>query len=113
VNEQVKKNFRVQNHGEISRKRNRSVDFTREPIIETIITPREGHRLVIRSSKSMGQEEHFVEAVEVVSFGNAFFFRSTERPKPFLVPVADYEILEVREQRLVLKAQSPESSVKI
>ena len=89
------------------------MDFTREPIIETIITPREGYRLVIRSSKSMGQEEHFVEAVEVVSFGNAFFFRSTERPKPFLVPVADYEVLEVREQRLVLKAQSPESSVKI
>jgi hypothetical protein len=79
------------------------VDFTREPIIETIITPREGYRLVVRSSKNMGQEEHFVDAIEVVSFGSAFFFRSLERPKPFVVPVADYEVLEVREPRMVLK----------
>lgn len=90
------------------------MDFTREPIIETIVTPREGYRLVVRSSKSLGQEEHFVEAVEVVSFGNAFFFRSTERPKPFMVPVADYEILEVREPRMVLKTPHLEGgSVKI
>lgn len=79
------------------------MDFTREPIIETVITPREGHRLVVRSSKSAGQEEHFVDALEVVSFGNALFFRCIERPKPFIVPVADYEVLEVREPRIVLK----------
>ncbi|MDB6080877.1 MAG: hypothetical protein JWO53_149 [Chlamydiia bacterium] len=89
------------------------MDFTREPIIETIITPREGYRLAVRSSKSLGQEEHFVESLEVVSFGNAFFFRSTERPKPFLVPVADYEVLEVREPRMMLKTQLPAGSVKI
>jgi len=89
------------------------VDFTREPIIETIVTAREGYRLVIRSSKNIGQEEHFVDAVEVVSFGNAFFFRSLERPKPFLVPVVDYEILEVREPRMVLKTPVHEGSVKI
>jgi hypothetical protein len=89
------------------------VDFTREPVIETIITPREGYRLVVRSSKNVGQEEHFVDALEVVSFGNSCFFRSTERPKPFLVPIADYEVLEVREQRLVLKAKIPEGAVKI
>lgn len=89
------------------------MDFTREPIIETIITPKEGYRLVVRSSKGLGQEEHFVEAIEVVSFGQAFFFRSKERPKPFIVPVADYEILEVREPRMMLKTQTPEGSVKI
>ena len=89
------------------------MDFTREPIIETIVTAREGYRLVIRSSKNIGQEEHFVDAVEVVSFGNAFFFRSLERPKPFLVPVVDYEILEVREPRMVLKTPVHEGSVKI
>ena len=89
------------------------MDFTREPIIETIITAREGYRLVIRSSKNIGQEEHFVDAVEVVSFGSAFFFRSLERPKPFLVPVVDYEILEVREPRMVLKTPVHEGSVKI
>lgn len=89
------------------------MDFTREPIIETIITPREGYRLVIRSSKNIGQEEHFVDAIEVVSFGKAFFFRSLEKPKPFLVPVSDYEILEMREPRMVLKMQPSEGSVKI
>ena len=49
------------------------MDFTREPIIETVITPKEGCKIVVRSSKSNGQEEHFVDAVEVVSFGHSFF----------------------------------------
>jgi hypothetical protein len=89
------------------------VDFTREPIIETVITPKEGCKLVVRSSKSAGQEEYFVDAVEVVSFGNSFFFRSLERPKSFLVPANDYEILEVREARMVLKNVGLERSIKI
>lgn len=89
------------------------MDFTREPIIETVITPRDGYRLVVRSSKNLGQEEHFVDAIEVVSFGNAFFFRCLERPKPFIVPLGDYEVLEVREPRMVLKTPSLEGSVKI
>lgn len=50
------------------------MDFTREPIIETVITPKEGCKLVVRSSKTVGQEEYFVDAVEVVTFGNAIFF---------------------------------------
>ena len=87
------------------------MDFTREPIIETVITPREGYRLVVRSSKNMAQEEHFVEALEVVSFGSALFFRCRERPKPFIVPVSDYEILEVREAKMMLKTPSFEKTV--
>ena len=87
------------------------MDFTREPIIETVITPREGYRLVVRSSKNASQEEHFVDALEVVSFGNALFFRSLERPKPFIVPVTDYEVLEVREPRIVLKTPVQEKTV--
>lgn len=79
------------------------MDFTREPIIETVITPKEGCKLVVRSSKGTAQEEYFVDAVEVVSFGHFFFFRSLERPKTFLVPATDYEVLEVRETRMVLK----------
>jgi len=79
------------------------VDFTREPIIETVVTAKEGCKLVVRSSKGVGQEEYFVDAVEVVSFGNSFFFRSVEKPKAFLVPTSDYEVLEVREARMVLK----------
>lgn len=89
------------------------MDYTRQPIIETIITPKEGCKLVVRSSKSVGQEEYFVDAVEVVSFGNALFFRSVERPKVFLVPATDYEVLEVREARMVLKNVGVERNIKI
>ena len=89
------------------------MNFTREPIIETVITPREGCKLVVRSSKGNGQEDYFVDAVEVVSFGHSFFFRSSERPKSFLVPVSDYEILELKETRMVLKNVSTDRSIKI
>lgn len=89
------------------------MDFTREPIIETIITPKEGAKLVVRSSKGVVQEEYFCDAVQIVSYGNALFYRSIERPKAFLVPVTDYEILEVREARMVLKNASVERTIKI
>lgn len=89
------------------------MDFTREPIIETVITPKEGCKLVVRSSKGVGQEEYFVDAVEVVAFGKAIFFRSQERPKAFIVPATDYEVLEVREARIVLKNVGLDRSIKI
>jgi hypothetical protein len=89
------------------------VNFTREPIIETIITPKDGYKLIIRSSKGAGQEEYSVDAVEVVSFGRSFFFRSMERPKPFLVPVSDYEVIETKEMRVALKNAPPERNIKI
>lgn len=89
------------------------MDFTREPIIETVITPKEGCKIVVRSSKNAGQEEFFVDALEVVSFGGAIFFRSQEKPKAFLVPVSDYEVLEVREARMVLKNVGLDRSIKI
>ena len=93
---------------------NRFVNFTREPIIETIISPKEGYKLLVRSSKSSGPvEEYFVDAVEVVSFGRAFFFRSMERPKAFLVPASDYEILEVKETRVALKSATHDRNIKI
>ncbi|MEC7839676.1 MAG: hypothetical protein VX777_06525 [Chlamydiota bacterium] len=89
------------------------MDFTRQPLIESVITAKEGCKLVVRSSKGTGQEEYFVDAVEVVSFGNSFFFRSQEKPKSFLVPATDYEILEVREARMVLKNVGVDRSIKI
>lgn len=90
------------------------MNFTREPIIETIVSSKEGYKLLVRSSKSgSGAEEYFVDAVEVVSFGQAFFFRSMERPKAFLVPVSDYEVLEVKEARVALKNVSHERNIKI
>ena len=89
------------------------MEFTRQPIIETVITAKEGFKLVVRSSKNASQEEYFVDAVEVVSFGNAFFFRSMEKPKAFLAPVTDYEVLEVREARMVLKNVGLDKAIKI
>lgn len=89
------------------------MNFTREPIIETIISPKEGYKLLVRSSKGESSEEYYVDAVEVVSFGRAFFFRSLERPKSFLVPVGDYEVLEVKETRVALKNVSYEKNIKI
>ena len=89
------------------------MNFTREPIIETIITPKEGHKLIVRNSKGSGQEEYVVDAIEVVSFGHSFFFRSLERPKSFLVPVSDYEVVEAKETRVVLKNASFERAIKL
>jgi len=89
------------------------VNFTREPIIETIISPKEGYKLLVKNSKGSGGEEYYVDAVEVVSFGRAFFFRSLEKPKAFLVPVSDYEVLEAKETRVALKNVSHEKHIKI
>ncbi len=89
------------------------MNFTREPIIETIISPREGFKLLVRNSKGGGLEEYSVDALEVVSFGHAFFFRSLEGPKAFLVPASDYELAEVKETRVALKTVSHERNIKI
>lgn len=89
------------------------MNFTREPIIETIITPREGYRLIVRSTKHESDEEFTVDAVEVVSFGTALFYRSLEKPKPFLLPVADYQVVEGKESRVVLKNAQFERTIKI
>lgn len=89
------------------------MNFTREPIIETIVTPKEGFRLVIRNSNGNSQEEYSVNSVEVVSFGKSFFFRSLEKPKAFLVPVSDYEVVEARETRSVLKKPQIDKPIKI
>ncbi len=87
--------------------------FTREPIIETVVTPREGCRIILRNSKGSSQEEYTVEAVEIVSFGTALFFRCLEKPKAFLLPVSDYELIEAKETRVILKSISLEKSIKI
>ena len=89
------------------------MNFTREPIIETIITPREGYRLLVRSTKHTSDEPFHVDAVEVVSFGSALFYRSLEKPKPFLLPVADYQVVEGKEIRAPLKTAPIERTIKI
>lgn len=89
------------------------MNFTRDPIIETVITPREGCKLVVRNSKVTNPESFLVDALEVVSFGSSLFFRSQERPKSFLVPVTDYEITESKEPKMVLKSTTADQSIKI
>lgn len=89
------------------------MNFTREPTIETIITPKEGSKLLIRNSKRESREDYLVDAIEVISFGHSIFYRSLERPKSFVVPVTDYEVVEVKETRLALKSASIERSIKI
>ncbi len=89
------------------------MNFTREPIIETIISAKDGYKLSIKNSKNLEREEYTVDAVEVVSFGGSFFYRSQEYPKIFFLPTNDYEIIEVRENRLLIKQPSLEKSIKI
>ncbi|NGX50411.1 MAG: hypothetical protein K1060chlam2_00256 [Chlamydiae bacterium] len=89
------------------------MDFTREPLVETVITPKEGYKLILRASSGNSQEEYSVNAVEVVSFGKSFFFRSLEKPKAFLLPMTEYEVVEARETRTVLKKPQIEKPIKI
>lgn len=88
------------------------MNFTREPIIETIITPKDGFKLVIRSVLGDG-EEYAVDALEVISFGSAIFYRSFEKPKPFLLPVSHFEVIETRETKVVLKNTALDKTIKI
>lgn len=87
--------------------------FTREPIIQTVITPRDGYKLTVRNSRGGDQEEYVIDALEVVSFGHSLFFRSLEKPKAFLLPVSDYEVIESKETRVILKNVSVEKAIKI
>lgn len=87
--------------------------FTREPIIESVIAAKEGYKLIVRNSKSSGHEEFLVDAVEIVTFGTAQFFRCLEKPRVFLAPITDYEVVETRETRTPLKAIPQERVIKI
>ncbi len=89
------------------------MDFTREPVVETVITPKEGYKLIIRSSHAAKGDEYAVDAIEVIAFGHSYFFRSLEKPKAFLLPLAEYEVLEVKEARPVLKKPVVDKPIKI
>ncbi|MFZ4772444.1 MAG: hypothetical protein ACOYK9_00425 [Chlamydiia bacterium] len=89
------------------------MNFTREPIIESILSARDGYKLSIKSTKVTDAREILVDAVEIVSYGTNLFFRCQEKPKPFFFPVGDYEVAEVKETRFVLKNSALEKTVKI
>lgn len=89
------------------------MNFTRDPIIETIITARDGHKILIRDV-NLSHDEHYVDMLEVIRMGEACFYRSLEKPKPFIVPAAHFELIEVREPRVALKAPlTVEKGIKI
>lgn len=87
--------------------------FTREPVIETVITSREGYKLSVRNTKHLSQDPFIVEAIEVICLGNTSFFRNCDHSKPFVVPAGDYEIMEVRDSKINLKAVGLDRGVKI
>ncbi|MBQ8499002.1 GrgA family transcription factor [Chlamydia sp.] len=87
--------------------------FTRDPVIETVITSKEGYKLSVRNSKHLSQDPFIVEAIEVVRLGGTCFFRNCDHSKPFLVPAADYEVMEVRDAKINLKAVGLDRGVKI
>ena len=89
------------------------MNFTREPIVETIISAKEGFKLSIKSSKNISGEEYLVDAVEMVSFSGALFYRCSEKPKPFFLPIQDFEVQEVREAKLAIRSPVAEKSIKI
>lgn len=87
--------------------------FTRDPVIETVITSREGYKLSVRNTKHLSQDPFVVEAVEVISLGNTCFFRNCDHSKPFIVPAADYEVMEIRDTKINLKAVGLDRGIKI
>ena len=88
------------------------MNFTREPIIETIISAKEGYKLKIKNTRNSPDSEYLVDAVQVVSFGSTFFYRSCESAVFFLLPTQEFEIVQVRQSKILLKVPV-ERSIKI
>jgi hypothetical protein len=89
------------------------VHFTREPIVESVLSARDGYKLVLKNSKLSSSTEISAEVIEIVSFTGTLFYRSQDRSKNFLLPASDFEVSEVKDARLVLKNISLEKSNKL
>lgn len=86
--------------------------FTREPIIQTIISAREGYTICVRSLAT--EEDIAVEVVELVTFDNLGFYRFTEKGNSYLFPIKSYLLVEQRIQGMVLKSSGrKEKEIKI
>ncbi len=86
------------------------MNFTREPILETIITARSGYYLLVQSISNPSSQFR-AESVQVISFGKDSFYCSLEKPS-FLAPVRYYEIRESKEEWIPLKGVKLESREK-
>lgn len=91
------------------------MNFTREPLIESVISSNDGYKLrLTKITRNKEQEEDFlVDALEVVSFGSSYFYRHREKPKSFLLPVNEYVLVQVKDTRLSLKYATVDKSIKI
>ena len=72
-------------------------------LLKQLLPPKKGVNWLSAAAKASGQEEYFVDAVEVVSFGHSLFLSLSGKAKSISSACEDYEILEVREARMVLK----------
>src|SRR3990167_10702335 len=77
--------------------------YKKEPIQESIISARDGHKILVKSTKHSTEGEFFVDAVEVVSFGPQIFYRCLEKPRPFFLPASDFLIEEVKDQKVAIR----------
>ncbi|MEC8307253.1 MAG: hypothetical protein VXZ72_05365 [Chlamydiota bacterium] len=66
------------------------MEFTREPIIETVISASEGYLLHLKH----GSETYQVISLQIVSWGSLFFVRSLEQDHQFLMPLDEVAITE-------------------
>ena len=77
------------------------MDFTREPLIESIIVPTDGCKLCVRRSNGT-DDGILLDAIELVSVQGNLFYRSNVHKKSVLLPAQDYEVVEVREAGVLL-----------
>lgn len=76
--------------------------YTREPIILSVLSAKEGYNLVLKSTKISNEEPYAVASVSIVNFSGAIFYRSLF-DRDFLLPVSDYIVVEEKQVKLNVK----------
>ena len=82
--------------------------FTRDPIVETVLTARDGYKFNL-THMSNGKE-YSTTVVQIVSIGNVVCYCSVDQVDSFLLPLAEYQLVEVKEAKLPLKMPSEKTS---
>ena len=77
--------------------------YTRDPIILTTLSSKEGYKLIIKSSSNIDLC-YQVERISVVDYsGNAFYIIDT--PYDMMLPVGSFYVVEEKEKRVSLKTK--------
>ena len=90
------------------------MNFTREPIIETIITPREGYRLIVRSTNMRMKKNLPLTPSKSSPSEMPFFIAAWKSPSLFFSPLAIIKSSKERKPRCRLKTpnlSAPSKSV--